>query len=134
MDISSININSDINKIYNFMADIDQINLWSFGIHWDLSSYHNGIVKGVSNFNQSVSYLKITKNDKTQKINYWIGKDSENLIPRIYVRIISTDNENVNELSMIALKTDDMTNEQWEHLKILHVSEINIIKGLIEKL
>ena len=133
MDISSIYINSNINDIFNFMIDINQINLWSYGIYWDYENIlENNIIQGISNYDQSISYLKITKNDQSKKINYWIGKDIHNLISRIYVRISSTNERNMNELTMIALKTDDMNDEQWENLKNLHQSEIKIIKELIE--
>jgi len=133
MDISSIYINSNINDIFNFMIDINQINLWSYGIYWDYENIlENNIIQGISNYDQSISYLKITKNDQSKKINYWIGKDIHNLISRIYVRISSTNERNMNELTMIALKTDDMNDEQWENLKDLHQSEIKIIKELIE--
>ena len=134
MDISSIYINSNINDIFNFMIDINQINLWSYGIYWDYENiFEDNIIQGISNYDQSISYLKITKNDQSKKINYWIGKDIHNLISRIYVRISSTNERNMNELTMIALKTDDMNDEQWENLKDLHQSEIKIIKELIDE-
>ena len=134
MDISSIYINSNINDIFNFMCDIQQINLWSFGIQWDLEHiFEGGIIQGISTYDQSISYLKITKNEKSKKINYWIGRDLQNLISRIYVRICPTNNINVNELSMIALRMDDMDDERWDNLIHLHQSEIKIIKELIEK-
>ena len=132
MDISSITINCDSNQIYKFMYDIHQINLWSFGIEWDHYNNHDGIIKGISNYDQSIAYLKITTNDKTKKIHYWIGEDIQNLIPRIYIRITPTDNINSNQLSMIAFKTDDMTEERWNKLKELHSLEIKEIKRLIE--
>ena len=135
MDISSITIHRDINDIFNFMIDIQQINLWSFGIQWDVEHpFENNIIKGISNTDQSISYLKITKNDKTKKINYWIGKDIENLIPRIYVRITPTRDIDVHKLSMIAFKTDDMDDERWKNLKNLHQSEIKTIKEYIENI
>ena len=134
MDISSIYINRNINDIFNFMCDIQQINLWSFGIQWDLEHiFEGGIIQGISTYDQSISYLKITKNEKSKKINYWIGRDLQNLISRIYVRICPTNNINVNELSMIALRMDDMDDERWDNLINLHQSEIKIIKEFIEK-
>ena len=46
------------------MIDINQINLWSYGIYWDLDHIsEDGIIQGISNYDQSISYLKITKNN-----------------------------------------------------------------------
>ena len=131
MDITSILIHCDSDKIYKFMLDIQKINLWSFGILWNIQE-GDEIMKGISNFDQSISFLKITKNDKFKKINYWIGKDIDNLIPRIYVRIMLTDDINKNQLSMISFKTNDMDSERWNKLKELHNLEVKKIKELIE--
>ena len=131
MDISSITIECDIDTIYNFMSNIEKINLWSLGIHWDINTKDN-IVKGISNYDQSISYLKIIKNNNIKKIDYWIGKEIQNLTPRIYARVISTNNKHKNLLRMVAFKTDDMTEERWNKLKELHSLEIKEIKRLIE--
>ena len=95
---------------------------------------HLAIMKGISNFDQSISFLKITKNDKLKQINYWIGKDIDNLIPRINVRIMLTDDINKNQLLMISLKTNDMNSERWNKLKELHNLEVKKIKEFIENL
>ena len=138
MDIASIIIRCDSDKIYKFMSDKKKINLWSFGIEWDLNKTEDNIIQGKSNYDKSISYLRITKNDTKKNIYYWIGKDKLNLIPRIYVRItpkeILNNNTTIfgNELSMISLKTDDINEERWNKLKELHQLEINVIKKLIE--
>ena len=88
MDISSIIIDCNDEIIFEFMSDIKNINSWSFGVKWDINS-NNKIIKGVSNYNKSISYLKIIKNHTIKKIDYWIGDDDKNLIPRIYVRVES---------------------------------------------
>ena len=67
MDIASILIHCDRDKIYKFMLDRQKINLWSFGIHWDVQE-GDEIMKGISNFDQSISFLKITNNDKCAKL------------------------------------------------------------------
>ena len=130
MDISSIMIDCDIDTIYHFMSTIEKINLWSMGIHWDMNTKDN-IVKGVSNYDQSVSYLKIVKNNNIKKIDYWIGKEIQNLTPRIYARITPTDDKNKNTLMVVAFRTDDMDNERWNQLKELHHLELNKIKELL---
>ena len=130
MDISSIVIDCDIDTIYHFMSTIEKINLWSMGIEWDMNTKYN-IVKGVSNYDQSVSYLKIVKNNNIKKIDYWIGKEIDNLSPRIYARITPTNDKDKNTLMMVAFRTDDMDNERWKQLKELHQLELNKIKELL---
>ena len=138
MDIASIIIHCNSDKIYKFMSDKKKINLWSFGIEWDLNKTKDNIIQGKSNYDESISYLRITKNDTKKNIYYWIGKDKLNLIPRIYVRItpkeIFNNGKTIfgNELAMISLKTDDINEERWNKLKELHQLEINVIKKLIE--
>ena len=138
MEIASIIIHCNSDTIYKFMSDKKKINLWSFGIEWDLNKTEDNIIQGKSNYDESISYLRITKNDTKKNIYYWIGKDKLNLIPRIYVRItpkeIFNNGKTIfgNELSMISLKTNDMNEERWTKLKELHQLEIKEIKKLIE--
>ena len=131
VDVVSINITGDIDEIYDFMQDMSKINLWSLGIEWDTTSNHE-IIEGISNYDNSISYLKITTKEDIKQITYWIGKDKNNLTPRIYVYIIKTDKFYNNKLSMVAYRTQDMDNERWENLKESHKKEVKIIKKLIE--
>ena len=112
------------------MSNIKNINLWSFGIKWNINS-NNNIIKGISNYDKSISYLKIIKNYKIKKIDYFIGTDDKNLIPRIYVMIESLNNINKSKLSMISLKTNDMDSNRWNKLKELHQLELLKIKELL---
>ena len=132
VDVVSINITGDIDELYDFMQDRSKINLWSLGIKW----INNGreIIKGISNYDDSISYLKITNKKDIKQITYWIGTDINNLVPRIYVYIIKTDKNYINKLSMVSYRTQDMDNERWEKLKKDHINEVKIIKNLIEKL
>ena len=131
VDVVSINIIGDIDEIFDFMQDKSKINSWSLGIKWDTASNHE-IIEGISNYDNSISYLKITTKEDIKQITYWIGKDTDNLTPRIYVYIIKTDKGYNNKLSMVAYRTQDMNNERWEELKESHKKEVKIIKKLIE--
>jgi len=131
VDVVSINIIGDIDGIFDFMQDMSKINSWSLGIKWDTTSNHE-IIEGISNYDNSTSYLKITSKKDMKQITYWIGKDKNNLVPRIYVYIIKTDKFYNNKLSMVAYRTQDMNDERWETLKKNHMNEVKIIKKLIE--
>jgi len=132
VDVASINIIGDIDEIYDFMQDMSKINLWSLGIEWNTTSNHE-IIEGISNYDNSISYLKITTKDDIKQIKYWMGNNMNNLVPRIYVYIIKTDKYYSNKLSMVSYRTQDMDNERWGGLKESHINEVKIIKKLIEK-
>ena len=130
VDVVSINITGDIDTIYDFMQDMSKINLWSLGIEWNQNNHE--IIEGISNYDNSISFLKITTKEDIKQITYWIGEDKNNLVPRIYVYIIKTDKFYNNKLPMVAYRTQDMDNERWEGLKKSHEKEVKIIKKLIE--
>ena len=129
VDVTSINIIGEIDTIFNFMQDMNKINEWSLGVKWNNNNHE--IIEGVSNYDNSISYLKITTK-KNKQIKYWIGSDVNNLNPRIYVYIIKTDKININKLIMISFRTQDMDDDRWDNLKKSHIKEVKIIKDLIE--
>ena len=133
VDVTSINIIGEIDTIFNFMQDMNKINEWSLGVKWNNNNHE--IIEGISNYDNSTLYLKITTKEDKKQITYWIGKDKNNLSPRIYVYIIKTDFTIYNnKLSMVAYRTQDMDNERWENLKESHKKEVKIIKNLFEEL
>ena len=131
INVASININSDINSIYNFMLNMNKINLWSLGIKWN-NNNNSEIIKGISRYDNSISYLKITTNKNIQQIKYWLGENINKLYPRIYVYVIKTKKIDVNKLLIVSYRTQNMNNERWNKLKELHIKEVKIIKNLIE--
>ena len=132
INVASININSDINTIYNFMLDMNKINLWSLGIKWNNNNNNSEIIKGISRYDNSISYLKITTNKNIQQIKYWLGENINKLYPRIYVYVIKTKKIDVNKLLIVSYRTQNMNNDRWNKLKELHIKEVKIIKKLIE--
>ena len=130
VDVTSINIIGEIDTIFNFMQDMNKINEWSLGVKWNNNNHE--IIEGISNYDNSISYLKITTKEDMKQITYWIGSNVNNLNPRIYVYLIETDKIYNNKLSMVAYRTQDMDNERWENLKESHKKEVKIIKKLIE--
>ena len=132
VDVTSINITGNIDTIYDFMQDKGKINLWSLGVKWNNNNHE--IIEGISNYDNSTLYLKITTKEEIKQITYWIGSNVNNLTPRIYVYIIKTDKFYNNKLSMVAYRTQDMDNERWLGLKESHKKEVKIIKKLIERI
>ena len=132
VDVTSINIIGEIDTIFNFMQDMNKINLWSLGVKWNNNNHE--IIEGISNYDNSTLYLKITTKEDMKQITYWIGSNVNNLNPRIYVYLIETDKIYNNKLSMVAYRTQDMDNERWLGLKESHKKEVKIIKKLIEEI
>ena len=130
VDVTSINIIGEIDTIFDFMQDMNKINEWSLGVKWNNNNHE--IIEGISNYDNSILYLKITTKKDMKQITYWIGSNVNNLNPRIYVYLIETDKIYNNKLSMVAYRTQDMDNERWENLKESHKKEVKIIKKLIE--
>ena len=130
VDVTSINIIGEIDTIFNFMQDMNKINEWSLGVKWNNNNHE--IIEGISNYDNSTLYLKITTKEDMKQITYWIGSNVNNLNPRIYVYLIETDKIYNNKLSMVAYRTQDMDNERWLGLKESHKKEVKIIKKLIE--
>tara|TARA_B100000745_G_C20128213_1_gene386517 strand:- start:863 stop:1213 length:351 start_codon:yes stop_codon:yes gene_type:complete len=113
------------------MLDMNKINLWSLGIKWN-NNNNSEIIKGISRYDNSISYLKITTNKNIQQIKYWLGENINKLYPRIYVYVIKTKKIDVNKLLIVSYRTQNMNNERWNKLKELHIKEVKIIKNLIE--
>ena len=132
VDVTSINIIGEIDTIFNFMQDMNKINEWSLGVKWNNNNHE--IIEGISNYDNSTLYLKITTKEDMKQITYWIGSNVNNLNPRIYVYLIETDKIYNNKLSMVAYRTQDMDNERWLGLKESHKKEVKIIKKLIEEI
>ena len=130
VDVTSINIIGEIDTIFNFMQDMNKINEWSLGVKWNNNNHE--IIEGISNYDNSILYLKITTKKDMKQITYWIGSNVNNLSPRIYVYLIETNKIYNNKLSMVAYRTQDMDNERWLGLKESHKKEVKIIKKLIE--
>ena len=132
VDVTSINIIGEIDTIFNFMQDMNKINEWSLGVKWNNNNHE--IIEGISNYDNSTLYLKITTKEDMKQITYWIGSNVNNLSPRIYVYLIETNKIYNNKLSMVAYRTQDMDNERWLGLKESHKKEVKIIKKLIEEI
>ena len=130
VDVTSINIIGEIDTIYDFMQDKGKINEWSLGVKWNNNNHE--IIEGISNYDNSTLFLKITTKEDIKQITYWIGSNIDDLTPRIYVYLIKTDKFYNNKLSMVAYRTQDMDNERWLGLKESHKKEVKIIKKLIE--
>ena len=87
-DIASIAIEQNAETVFNFMSDPNNMDLWSFGT-WRIKVNNDGLVHGRSIFDGSAAFVRIQPTERNYLIDYWVGSDSEHLVPRIFVRITS---------------------------------------------
>ncbi|MCK5919805.1 MAG: hypothetical protein KAG66_02620, partial [Methylococcales bacterium] len=91
---------------------------------------------GRSIFDGSTACVHIESNAQNRLIDYWVGANSENLAPRIFVRI--TPGEVIGSstlnciLSMVSFRTEAMSDDRWHRLVTAHAFEVQLIKSLLE--
>ena len=134
-DTASVTIERSAEAVIKFMSDPEKMDLWSFGT-WRISVDDNGLVHGRSIFDGSTACVRIEPNAQNRLIDYWVGANSENLAPRIFVRITPgevTGSSTLNcILSMVSFRTEAMSDDRWHRLVTAHALEVQLIKSVLE--
>lgn len=122
-------------EVFAFVADPEMLSLWSFGT-WAVEINDTGLICGRSILDGSITYVRIDPQPKLNLVDYLIGADPENLLPRIFIRIADGTTLGGHDkecgLMMSALRSDAMTDERWQALKTTHAFEASLIKSAIE--
>ena len=134
-DTASVTIERSAEAVFKFMSDPNKMDLWSFGT-WRISVDDDGLVHGRSIFDGSTACVRIEPNAQNRLIDYWVGANSENLAPRIFVRITPgevTGSSTLNcILSMVSFRTEAMSDDRWHRLVTAHALEVLLIKSVLE--
>ena len=134
-DTASVAIERNAEAVFKFMSDPNKMDLWSFG-SWRISVDGDGLVHGRSIFDGSTACVRIEPDAQNQLIDYCIGTTPENLEPRIFVRVTPgevTGSSALNcILSMVAFRTEAMSDDRWHRLVTAHAFEVQLIKSLLE--
>ena len=134
-DTASVAIERNAEAVFKFMADPNKMDLWSFG-SWRISVDGYGLVHGRSIFDGSTACVRIEPDAQNRLIDYCIGTTPENLEPRIFVRVTPgevTGSSALNcILSMVAFRTEAMSDDRWHRLVTAHAFEVQLIKSLLE--
>ena len=134
-DTASVAIERNAEAVFTFMSDPNKMDLWSFG-SWRISVDGDGLVHGRSIFDGSTACVRIESNAQNRLIDYCIGTTPENLEPRIFVRVTPgevTGSSALNcILSMVAFRTEAMSDDRWHRLVTAHAFEVQLIKSLLE--
>jgi len=134
-DCASTSIKRPAEEVFKFLTDPANMDLWSFGT-WKTVIYDDGLIKGQALQDGSLVYVRIVSHADQLLIDYHVGSDASRLQPRIFVRVIAgsvvdlQDDESV--LTMLAIRTPDMSSERWQSLINAHAVEIELIRSLIE--
>ena len=134
-DTASVAIERNAEAVFKFMSDPNKMDLWSFG-SWRISVDGDGLVHGRSIFDGSTACVRIEPDAQNRLIDYCIGTTPENLEPRIFVRVPPgevTGSSALNcILSMVAFRTETMSDDRWHRLVTAHAFEVQLIKSLLE--
>lgn len=132
-DTAFIRIDRPVGDVFRFMADPQNLSLWSFGT-WRIEVDHNGLVKGASIRDGSVIYVRIDPHPAQNLIDYHVGADPDALLPRVFVRVSpgSVFGGAGCGLTMTAIRTEGMDDNRWRSLIASHVTELEIIKSHLE--
>ena len=134
-DTASVAIERNAEAVFKFMSDPNKMDLWSFG-SWRISVDGDGLVHGRSIFDGSTACVRIEPDAQNRLIDYCIGTTPENLEPRIFVRVTPgevTGSSALNcILSMVAFRTEAMSDDRWRRLVTAHAFEVQLIKSLLE--
>jgi len=134
-DSVSVVIERNAEAVFKFMSDPNKMDLWSFGT-WRINVDSDGLVYGRSIFDGSTACVRIESNEQNRLIDYWVGTDSENLAPRIFVRITPSEVIGSSTLNcillMVSFRTAAMSDDRWHKLVTAHAFEVQLIKSLLE--
>lgn len=133
--ITSITVNSAAEDLFERMADAANLHRWSFGT-WKTEIVAGGLVLGTSLFDGSSIYVRIDSDEARLVIDYHLGADPLNLVPRIQLRVVPgghvglADEQSV--LTFIAWRSEAMDDDRWRRLTASHEMEAVLVKSLIE--
>ena len=134
-DTASIRIKQTADVVFDFMADPQRLDLWSFGT-WTIEMINDDLILGKSIFNGSLIYVRVQPHKAQKSIDYHIGQTVDSLVARIFARVIpGVDfgaDEQTSLLLLTAIRSDDMNDERWDALKTSHAFEVGLVKSLIE--
>jgi hypothetical protein len=133
--IASIVVKRAAGDVFDFMADATKLDRWSFGT-WQTEIGVDGLVTGTSIFDGSKTLLRIDADRARLSIDYRLGGDAGNLMPRIVVRVVPGAYLGLDTshcvLTFIAWRAAGMDDDRWRRLTASHEFEAVLIKNLLE--
>jgi hypothetical protein len=135
IDTAYRRIDCPAEQVLAFMADPQKLGLWAFG-SWNTLVDETELIRGFSIKDGSQIFVRISSDENRGLIDYHVGVQPNQLVPRIFARVFPGTafggNDQESGLMMSALRTDDMDDARWKDLRETHAVEIGLIKAAIE--
>ena len=116
--ITSVVILKAASDVFARMADVRNLNRWSFGT-WKTEILPDDLVLGTSLFDNSQVYVRIDKDEARLSIDFLLGAHAA-----------LGDDQSV--LTFIAWRSETMDDDRWRRLTASHEMEAVLVKSLIE--
>ncbi|MCY3996831.1 MAG: hypothetical protein OXF07_11870 [Rhodobacter sp.] len=129
-----IRVRRSEDEVFAFMADPEQMSLWSFGT-WRAEIDDTGLVRGTSIRDGAVIYVRIEAHPEQWLIDYHVGTAPDTLSPRVFARVTPGDvfGDGLGAgLALTAIRTAEMDDARWDSLTATHRVELDIVKSALE--
>ncbi len=122
-------------QAFDYMADGLRQGEWTFG-SWDRRQVGERLFVGRSMFDGRETYVRIDADAGHLVVYYAIGEDPEQLRTRNVARIVPGPDlgwsEDRSLVTLLAWRSDFMTDDRWKQLCVSHETQMFIIKSRLE--
>src|SRR3989304_4558428 len=119
-----------------FPADPRRLGSWALGC-WEARPISADTVRGRSLLDGATSVVRVGGAPERLTVDYGIGADGEELLPRISVRVVPGPSVGRRPdqclVTMLAWRPSDMSDERWARLVASHEGQILLLKARIEE-
>lgn len=116
-------------EVFAFLSDIRLLGTWALG-SMNTEAVSDGLWRGTSLFSGASTYIRIEQLPEIGLIRYFVGNELRQE-PRILALVHPVDDIHVS-FGLVAFRTGDMTDAQWEKLARTHETEADLIVAHLE--
>jgi hypothetical protein len=126
-------------RAFAYLSDPGRLGEWALGC-WDAvdDGTETGTVKGISLFDDSVSFARVDPDPERLVADFEVGSDPTRLTRRISARIVPGSEIDADDRSCLVILTawraDSMDDDRWHRLVVAHEAEIVLLRHRIEVL
>ena len=123
-------------EVFEFLTDAELMGQWAFGA-WGLKPVGDDLFVGASLFTDTPVYCRLNVRRELLQLDYEVGEDPDNLIPRIIARVIPGPQVGRGAehclASLIAWRSESVSDERWRLTCASHEAEMYRIRHLVER-
>ena len=132
---TSIDVEVPAEVAFDFMADGMKHSTWAFGSA-NRRRIEGNLFLGTSMYSGNDVYVRIVPDPERLIIDFEVGYEPENLLPRIMARIIPGTSINRESgiclITLISWRAEGMSDSRWHRLCVSHETQMYLIKHMIE--